>query len=87
MLQGRDENGLRSLRNSDASISLVSVTEKLHADADCERMLEYMMNHKRSIKEYIDMFTIKTAEDAENNVLGLPYGFRTVYAGYHSFDF
>lgn len=87
VLQGRDENGLRSLRNSDATIFLGSTEEKLHANADCELMVDYMMKHKLSTKEYIDMFTIKTAADAENNVLGVPYGFRTVYAGYHSFDF
>ena len=87
VLQGRDENGLRSLRNSDATIFLGSDTEKLHANADCEVMVDYMMKHELSTKEYIDMFTMKTAADAENNVLGVAYGFRTNYAGYHSFDF
>jgi len=87
VLQGRDENGLRSLRNSDASISLGSETEKLHADADCEQMLKYMMDHKLPIKKYIDMFTIQTAANADNNVLGISYGFRTFYAGYHSYNF
>lgn len=87
VLQGRDENGLRALRSSDATIFLGDTEEKRYADADCIRMTDYMMKHKLSIKEYLDLFTIRTAAEAEDNVLGVSYGLRTAYPGYHSFRF
>lgn len=86
VLQGRDENGLRTLRNSNASLTLGATEEKLFREEKNELQLKYMMDNKLSTKEYMDLFAIATPEDAPENVLGFKYGFLKEYAGYHSHD-
>ena len=84
VLQGRDENGMRTLRSSDMTLTYGSDEEKLFRDEDNEAQLQYMIDNKMTTEDIFNTFAISTAEDDENNVLGFKYGFLDEYAGYHS---
>ncbi len=84
VLQGRDENGLRGLRNSNKTIRLGDTEEKLFANEDNEALLKYMIDNNLTTEEVINTFCIKTAADAPENVLGAKYGFLAEFDGYHS---
>ena len=84
VLQGRDENGLRSLRNSRKSIILGEVDEKLFANENNEIQLTYIIDNKMKVKDIIDKFAIKTS--SEESEIGFRYGFLNEYAGYHTHD-
>lgn len=84
VLQGRDENGMRTLRNSNKTLVLGSTEEKLFKNEDNEKQLQYMIDNKMSISDIINKFAIKTS--ADDSELGFKYGFLTEYAGYHSHD-
>lgn len=86
VLQGRDENGMRTLRKSNATLRLGSTEEKLFRGEENEAQLKYMKDKKLTTKEYMDMFAKRTDKDAAENVLGFKYGFLKEYAGYHSHD-
>lgn len=86
VLQGRDENGMRTLRKSNATLRFGKTEELLFRDENNEAQLKYMKDNKLSTKEYMDMFAKKTGADDEGNVLGFKYGFLKEYAGYHSHD-
>lgn len=82
VLQGRDENGLRSFRASNGTLKLGSGSEKLFANEENEEMLRYMAEHKMTVKEALEKFSVKT--DSGESELGFAYGFLDTYAGYHS---
>lgn len=84
VLQGRDENGMRTLRSSEMTLTYGSDEEKLFRDEDNEAQLQYMIDNKMTTEDIFNTFAISTAEDDENNVLGFKYGFLDEYAGYHS---
>jgi predicted small lipoprotein YifL/phosphoglycolate phosphatase-like HAD superfamily hydrolase len=84
VLQGREENGLRGLRNSNATMTLGATEEKLFKNEDNQAQLQYMIDNQMTVKDILDTFAIKTAADAEGNVLLLKYGFLKEYAGYHN---
>ncbi|MBP6887014.1 MAG: hypothetical protein KBC20_03000, partial [Oscillospiraceae bacterium] len=84
VLQGREENGLRGLRNSNATMTLGATEEKLFKNEDNQTQLQYMIDNQMTVKEIMDTFALKTAADAEGNVLALKYGFLKEYAGYHN---
>ena len=84
VLQGREENGLRGLRNSNYTMLLGATEEKLFKNEDNEAQLQYMIDNAMTTEEIINTFAMKTAADAENNVLGFKYGFLKEYAGYHN---
>lgn len=84
VLQGREENGMRKLRSSNKTVRLNETEEKLFANEDNEALLKYMIDNKLTTKDVINTFCIKTEADAENNPLGVAYGFMTEYDGYHS---
>lgn len=84
VLQGRDENGLRSLRPSDRTLRLGKDSELLFRDENNAAQLQYMIDHQMTTEEIINTFAMKTAADAPGNELGFKYGFLTKYAGYHS---
>lgn len=84
VLQGRDENGMRTLRNSNATLTYGSEEEKLFKNEDNEAQLQYLIDNAMSVTDAINTFAIKTAEDDENNLLGFKYGFLSEYNGYHS---
>ncbi|MGN0628285.1 MAG: hypothetical protein ACI4IW_01505 [Oscillospiraceae bacterium] len=84
VLQGREENGLRGLRASDHTMLLGATEEKLFKNEDNEVQLQYMIDNAMTTEEIINTFALKTAADAENNALGIKYGFLKEYAGYHN---
>jgi len=69
VLQGRDENGKRSLRNSNSTMRFGASEEKLFANEDNYAQLEEMTSLQLSVKEAIDKYS------------GL---FMESYPGYHS---
>ncbi len=84
VLQGREENGLRGLRPSDKTMRLGKEEELLFRDENNEAQLQYMIDNAMTTEDIINTFAVKTAADAENNVLGFKYGFVSEYAGYHN---
>lgn len=86
VLQGRDENGLRTLRNSNYTLRFGAEEESLFRNEDNEAQLAYMNDNSMSTQEIVDTFAIKTDAEAEGNELGLKYGFLTEYNGYHTHE-
>ena len=82
LLQGRNENGLRTLYPSNASLVYGSDEEKLFKNEENQKQLQYMKDHKMTVQDAINTFAIKTAAD-ENNPFGFRYGFLNEYGGYH----
>jgi len=87
VIQGRDVNGMRSFRNSNASIDLGKTEETLYANGDAQKLMDYMIAHEMTTADIINTFTMKTAVDAAGNDTGIAYGFRTFYSGYHSLHY
>lgn len=84
VLQGREENGLRGFRASNKTMVYGATEEKLFKNEDNETQLQYMIDNNMTTEEIVNTFAIKTAADAECNVLGIKYGFLSEYAGYHN---
>ena len=94
VLQGRDENSYRSLRDSDATVRLGESEEEAHVFRNYgenernlnEEQLEYMKENNMTTEEIIDTFAIKRKADDPENKLGFEYGFLTKeeFAGYRS---
>ena len=84
VLQGRDENGLRSLRPSNATLRLGADKEKVLADEQNEAQLDYFKKTKPSVREILEKYSIETEADDPSNPLGFKYGFLKSYNGYMS---
>lgn len=84
VLQGRDENGLRSLRQSNLTLRLDSTQERLYANEDNEHLLRHITQHKPTVAQIFNQFALATPADAPDNPLGIVYGWLTDYDGYHS---
>lgn len=82
LLQGRDENGLRSLRESNLTIRFGQTDEKLFANEDNDTLFNYLKENKLSIKQYFDTFSIKT--NSSDSAIGIAHGHLDSYDGYHS---
>ena len=92
VLQGRDENRYRSLRDSDATVRLGESEEDAHVfrtygegeDNLNEIQLEYMRENNMTTQEIIETFAIKTDAKSPDNRLGFEYGFLSQddFAGY-----
>lgn len=82
LLQGRDENGARSLRKSNLTLRFGSTVEKLFANEDNDTLFEYVKNRSLTLKEFFDTFVIYT--NAANSVINVAYGYLTSYDGYRS---
>ena len=82
LLQGRDENNKRSLRESNYTIRFGESEEKLFANQDNYLLFDYLKTNQLTIKEFYDHFAIKT--DAEHSVIGVAHGHLDSYSGYHS---
>ena len=82
LLQGRDENGKRSLRSSRASLLFGSSEEKLFRNVDNEKQLQKMIDEKMSTKEILNTWSVK--QHAGENGFDFDTGFLTEYDGYHS---
>lgn len=84
VLQGRDENGLRTFRSSNKTIILGETEEKLFKNEDNDVQLQFMIENSMSTKDIVNTFCLKTDKDSEVNKQGFKYGFLTEYDGYHS---
>jgi len=84
VLQGRDENGLRSLRKSAYTVQFGSSGEKLFFDEKNTAQLEYFKKNRLSTSEIFNRFSIFTPSSSPDNLLGFDYGFAGRYAGYHN---
>ena len=84
VLQGREENGLRGFRNSNATMRLGKSEEQLFADQESfDAIIKYWTDNNMSVKDAFDAFAFKTAKDAEGNLIGFQYGCLKAYDGYH----
>lgn len=79
-LQGRDENGTRSFRPSNATLRLGSAVEQLFANEDNQTQLNYFIEHNMPVADIFNTFSIYTTGGCFN----FPYGFLDSYHGYHS---
>ena len=82
LLQGRDENGTRSLRESNSTLQFGSTLEKLFANEDNDKLFEYLKENKLTLKEFFDTFVIYTNETGSE--INVRYGYLESYDGYHS---
>lgn len=79
LLQGRDENGLRSFRNSPKTMKFSQTQEKLFASEDNQTCLDYMKSMKLTTKQALEKFSHKTPAGE----FPFAYGFMDNYVGYH----
>ena len=86
LLQGRDENGKRSLRPSNQTVHFGETQEQLFANEGNEKLLQYLEENRLTTKEAFDRFAVNCDADDPNNVLKLDYGHLDDYDGYHSHD-
>ena len=84
ILQGRDENGMRSLRPSEKTIRLGEKTPKVFDGEDNARSLEYFKEKHLTVKEILETYSIATDVSDPSNPLGFSYGFLDRYDGYKS---
>lgn len=84
ILQGRDENGMRSLRPSEKTIRLGEKTSKVFDGEDNARSLEYFKEKHLTVKEILETYCIATDVSDPSNPLGFSYGFLDRYDGYKS---
>ena len=82
VLQGRDENGRRSLRNSNSSILLDSNKETLFKNVENEKQFQKMIDDKMTTRDILNTWSLK--QEAGKNGFDFNTGFLTEYAGYHS---
>ena len=84
ILQGRDENGMRSLRPSEKTIRLGEKTPKVFDGEDNARSLDYFKEKHLTVKEILETYCIATDVSDPSNPLGFSYGFLDRYDGYKS---
>jgi len=84
VLQGRDENGTRTLRNSNKTLKLGETEEKLFRDEKNQAIYAKMVEKEMTTADIINTFAIKTKEDSPDNDLGFAYGFLDTFDGYHT---
>ena len=82
VLQGRDENGKRTFRNSNKTLLLGDTTETLFKNADNEAQLQRMIDDKMTVETILNTWSMK--QNAGENGFEFNTGFLTEYAGYHS---
>ena len=84
ILQGRDENGLRTLRADNETIRLGESDPQLFANEENDALLRYAVRHKLTTQQLIDGFCIATPAKDLGNLLGVAHGHLETYSGYHS---
>ena len=82
VLQGRDENGKRTLRSSNKTLLLGQSEETLFKNADNEAQLQKMIDDNMTTKDILNTWSVK--QKANENGFVFDTGFLTEYAGYHS---
>lgn len=83
LLQGRDENGLRTLRPSNETIRLGETEPRLFANEDNVALLNYAKENKLTTAELLNTFAIHTDASDADNPLGIEFGHLEEYRGYH----
>ena len=84
LLQGRDENGLRSFRPSNLTLKYGGEEPKLFRDGQNYAQLKYFSENSLSVREILETFSLRTEADDPCNPLGFRYGFLDQYRGYRS---
>ena len=84
LLQGRDENGKRTLRPSSETLKLGQSESKLFANADNDALLDYIKANNLTTAQVFDTFAVRCEKGNSSNVLGITYGYLDEYDGYHS---
>ena len=82
VLQGREENGLRSFRNSRSTLRYGQTEEKLFKNEENYAQLESFKKDGLTTEEIINKWSI--VRDEESSGLGFKTGFLEEYDGYHS---
>ena len=85
LLQGRNENGLRSLRSSNATLKLGiydPVNERLFRDEENTALLNAIRSEGLTVGEALRKYAVRTPANA--NGPGFAAGFLNEYRGYHS---
>ena len=82
ILQGRDENNKRALRESVGTLKFGSSEEKIFANDKNAVLLKYLSDNNLSLETFFNTFVIKT--NAADSCIGYDYGYLDNYAGYHS---
>ena len=62
VLQGRDEYGLRTLRNSNKTMRYGKTEELLFRDENNQAQLQYMIDHKMTVKQALDKLVREIGE-------------------------
>ena len=84
ILQGRDENGMRSLRPSESTIRLGESTPRVFASKENSICLDYFKEKGLSVKQILETYSILTDATDPANPFGFTYGFLDKYDGYRS---
>jgi len=84
VLQGREENGLRSLRPARETMRYGKTSPILFRNEDNYAQLAKMVELGMDTKTVVDDFAIKTPENDPKYGFPFKYGFLTSYDGYHS---
>lgn len=82
VLQGRDENGQRSFRNSNSTMRYGNTEETLFKNEDNYTQLNRITEEGLSTKDTINKWAV--IQTGESNGLGFATGFLEEYDGYHS---
>ena len=82
LLQGRDENNKRSLREDEGTIKYGKSEAQVFANESNAVLLKYLEDNNLSLKTFFDTFAIATSK--EESPIGLAYGYLDEYRGYHS---
>lgn len=82
LLQGRDENGKRALRNSSSTLRYGQKEETLFKGEENYTQLDMFEDESLSTEDVFDTWAL--TQDAESSDLGFETGFLEVYDGYHS---
>ena len=83
VLQGRNENGLRTMRPSNETIRLGEKKAQLFANENNEALLRYAIEHGLTTADFLNTFAYATPADDPGNLLGVEYGHLQTYRGYH----
>ena len=86
VLQGRNENGLRTMLPSNETIRLGETQAKLFVNEDNEALLKYAIDNSLTTADFLNTFAIATQADSPQNKLGLAFGHLENYRGYHSVE-
>ena len=83
-LQGRNDNGKRTLRNSNGTIRFGSDEETLFKSSENETQLQRMIDDNMTVRDILNSFAVK--KRAGENGFDFNTGFLTEYAGYHTHE-